>query len=80
MSLFLNLINGQQYIFTKNNSIKMTAEFIDIIGNTLRLNNYYYEDNIINNHMITMPTDWIIKIEKIDNQIITHNDIKIIFH
>jgi hypothetical protein len=54
----LNLITGQEYIFTKkviNETTLFNGLFIDINNTTLRV--------YINNIMHTMPIDWIIHVE-----------------
>lgn len=73
MLSYSDLISCKRYLFYEKKCnddtkiITITADFIDIINNTIRLKKYCYSDNIINNHMITMPIEWIIQIEKIDN-------------
>ena len=82
MSLFNGLISGNRYVFYEKKpncaeNIKLSANFIDIIGDTLRLSEYCYDDNIIHYHMITMPIGWIIKID--NSYIVSHESIKINF-
>ena len=78
------LVSGQRYIFYKKKDdtshIIFEAEFIDIIKgiyDTIRVCKYQYiSDNLIdyreiNNEMLTMPADWIIKVVcKNDNDLL----------
>ena len=78
------LVSGQRYIFYEKKDdtshIIFEAEFIDIIKgiyDTIRVCKYQYiADNLIdygemNNAMLTMPTDWIIKVVcKNDNDLL----------
>ncbi len=78
------LVSGQRYIFYEKKDdtshIIFEAEFIDIIKgiyDTIRVCKYQYiSDNLIdygeiNNAMLTMPADWIIKVVcKNDNDLL----------
>ena len=85
MKIIETLIPGQRYTFyEKKNDIMdviFEAEFIDIIkglyDDTIRVCKYQYiSDNLIdygkmNNGMLTMPADWIVKVVyKVDNDLL----------
>ena len=65
-----NLKLGQRYLFYKNTpnntQIIFKANFIDIINNTLRVNEYYENDIYVNSVMVTMPISWIKKVETLN--------------
>jgi hypothetical protein len=73
--LFKYINQGQRCVFyTINNDeekeiIIFRANFIDIINTTLRVNKVECEQNTAfhNCGMMTMPLDWITKIEILDN-------------
>ena len=73
--LFKDVNQGQRCVFymrpidEEKDIIMFTANFIDIINTTLRVNNVECEQNTSfhNCGMMTMPLDWIEKIETLDN-------------
>ena len=73
--LFKDVNQGQRCVFymrpidEEKDIIMFTANFIDIINTTLRVNNVECEQNTSfhNCGMMTMPLDWITKIETLDN-------------
>ena len=73
--LFKDVNQGQRCVFymrpldEEKDTIMFRANFIDIINTTLRVNNVECEQNTSfhNCGMMTMPLDWITKIEIIDN-------------
>ena len=72
-TLFNGVNTGQRCAFYMIRSdeevIMFRANFIDIINTTLRVNNVECEQNTSfhNCGMMTMPLDWITKIETLDN-------------
>jgi hypothetical protein len=67
------LIKGQRYLFHKQSpnheQTMFRANYIDVIGNTLRVSKRqvisspsYYDNSV----MVTMPLEWISKIESLD--------------
>lgn len=74
-TLFKHMIQGQRCAFymirpdEEKDTIMFRAKFIDIINTTLRVNNVECEQNTSfhNCGMMTMPLDWIEKIEILDN-------------
>ena len=73
--LFKDVNQGQRCVFymrpldEEKDTIMFRANFIDIINTTLRVNKVECEHNMSfhNCGMMTMPLDWITKIEIIDN-------------
>ena len=73
--LFKDVNQGQRCVFymrpldEEKDAIMFRANFIDIINTTLRINKVECEQNTTfhNCGMMTMPLDWITKIEIIDN-------------
>ena len=73
--LFKDVNQGQRCVFymrpldEEKDTIMFRANFIDIINTTLRVNNVECEQNTSfhNCGMMTMPLDWITKIETLDN-------------
>ena len=73
--LFKDVNQGHRCVFymrpldEEKDIIMFTANFIDIINTTLRVNNVECEQNTSfhNCGMMTMPLDWITKIETLDN-------------
>ena len=72
-TLFKDINHGQRcafYMIRPDEEIIMfRAKFIDIINTTLRVNKVECEQNTSfhNCGMMTMPLDWITKIETLDN-------------
>lgn len=72
--MFSKLFKNQRYVFykksTKDCGIKsFRANYIDTIGNTLRVFDYEDDENklMYNKHIMrTMPLEWIVKIETLD--------------
>jgi hypothetical protein len=70
------LIKGQRYLFYKkipnHDIIFFRANFIDIIGNTLRISKRQYlsSSTYENSQFITMPIEWIIKIERLNETLV----------
>ena len=76
MTELIKYVNpGQRCVFymrpldEEKDTIMFRANFIDIINTTLRVNNVECEQNTSfhNCGMMTMPLDWITKIETLDN-------------
>ena len=73
--LFKDVNQGQRCVFymrpldEEKDAIMFRANFIDIINTTLRINKVECEQNTTfhNCGMMTMPLDWITKIETLDN-------------
>ena len=76
-TLFKDVIQGQRCAFymisqcEEKEIIMFRAKFIDIINTTLRVNNVECEQNTSfhNCGMMTIPLDWIAKIEILDNNV-----------
>ena len=74
-TLFKDVNPGQRCVFymrpldEEKDTIMFRANFIDIINTTLRINKVECEQNTTfhNCGMMTMPLDWITKIETLDN-------------
>jgi hypothetical protein len=74
-TLFKDINPGQRCVFymrpldEEKGKIMFRANFIDIINTTLRVNKVECEENTSfhNCGMMTMPLDWISKIETLDN-------------
>ena len=74
-TLFKDINPGQRCVFytrsldEEKDTIMFIANFIDIINTTLRINKVECEQNTTfhNCGMMTMPLDWITKIETLDN-------------
>jgi hypothetical protein len=70
-----SLQTGQRYLFYfsnnaseehKNNNFR--ADFLDIINKTLRVTKYQKDEYGLHmSGMVTMPLDWIEKVESLDN-------------
>jgi len=64
------LTSGQRYLFYKNapdsDPTTFRANFIDIIGTTLRISKYCENNVNTNSRMVTMPTFWITNVETLD--------------
>jgi hypothetical protein len=80
-TLFKDVIQGQRCAFymisqrQEKEIIMFRAKFIDIINTTLRVNNVECEQNTSfhNCGMMTIPLDWIAKIETLDNNVLENN-------
>lgn len=80
--LFKNIIPGQRSLFymkefgNDNKIVKFRADFVDIINLTLRLTKFYCEERKqhIQSKILTMPIEWIVKIETLED-IIQNNNI-----
>ena len=80
--IFKNIIPGQRCLFYQkkigddNIILTFRAEFIDIINVTLRLTKVYCEERpeYKNSRLVTMPVEWIVKIETLED-IIQNNNI-----
>jgi hypothetical protein len=80
--IFKNIIPGQRCLFYKkefgndNKIVKFRADFVDIINLTLRLTKFYCEERKqhIQCNILTMPIEWIVKIETLED-IIQNNNI-----
>jgi hypothetical protein len=71
MTTISNLHNDQRYLFykqmpTSTEQIKFRANFIDIIGNTIRVRKYCINNIMDLGKMVTMPKIWIVKIETLE--------------
>lgn len=55
-------IKGQRYRFYKDHSIYFEAEFVGIIGDTLRVTKYVDKNGECNGIVRSMPKIWIIKV------------------
>ena len=82
VELFKNIIPGQRCLFYSkefgddNKIVKFRADFVDIINLTLRLTKFYCEERKqhIQSRLLTMPLEWIVKIETLED-IIQNNNI-----
>lgn len=78
--MFEELIPGKRYLFIREDK-KYRANFIDIIGNTIRVNHYDFEKNP---HMVVCsPIKWILRCYTLidvmkDHECILPHDILII--
>jgi hypothetical protein len=64
------MISGQRYLFHEKapymeNKIMFRANFVSIIGKTLIINSSETERN--KNTLVSIPIDWITKIETLEN-------------
>ena len=75
-TVFENIKSGQRYLFYKKDMvdqktkiIKFRANYIDIKNTTLCVNNVecQQEKALHNCGLLTLPVDWIIKIETLDD-------------
>ena len=75
-TVFENIKSGQRYLFYKKDMvgqktkiIKFRANFIDIINTTLLVDKVECQEKraIHNCGLLTLPVDWVIKIETLDD-------------